>query len=265
MSKNEFEVIVIDNASTDGTKEYLQKLMQRQRNLRVLFLPRNIGPAGARNIGAKVAKGKYLVLLDDDSYFITTTTLKNIWQKFMSLPNEFKILAFNVTGNSEKRIGLGFTFVGAGAAIEKNVLRRIPFDEDFFAYQEEDDLSHKILLSGYKILYTPNIRVNHITQGKDSYRKTFLMTRNWVWIRLKYYPLPLAVISVFANVISSFIKSLRKRDPLIPVLLGTISAIFHAQKCYRRRQPLNKKNINSLIKIMPKNIMLKMALKFARN
>ncbi|MEM2614974.1 MAG: glycosyltransferase family 2 protein [Nitrososphaerota archaeon] len=265
MRKNEFEVIVIDNGSRDGTREYLQKLMRRQKNIKVVFLPKNRGAAAARNIGAKVARGMYLVLLDDDSFFKSDLELEKIWQKFTSLPDDIKVLAFRVENDFKdkwnEREKLVHTFVGAGAAIERDILKSIPFDEDFFIYGEEDDLSYRILLSGYKILYTPSIQVKHITNSKKKGKKAlFLFTRNWTWLPFKYYPLPIAIMASLVNVVCIFIGSLRKKVSSLPVILGAISAIFHLQKVLAKKQSLNKKTIDMLLKITPKNNVFKIGL-----
>jgi GT2 family glycosyltransferase len=269
MRKNEFEVIVIDNCSTDGTREYLRKIMKRRENLRVVFLPQNMGPAAARNIGAMVAKGKYLVLLDDDSFFTTGSALKSIWQKIESMSRDVKVLAFDVVSdNEERRKGeifnrkdrMTFTFVGAGAAIERNILRRIPFDEDFFVYGEEDDLSYRILLAGYKILFTPDIRVKHVTGKGKQDKKLRICTRNWAWIPFKYYPLPIAIIASLVDVVYVFIESLRKKVSPIPVILGATSAFLGIRRMLIKREPLNRETIDLLLRITPSDRALKIGL-----
>lgn len=64
----DFEVIVIDDGSTDGTFLLLSNIPDPR--LRIISLDNNMGVSNARNIGAKEAKGKYLSLLDsDDEYF----------------------------------------------------------------------------------------------------------------------------------------------------------------------------------------------------
>jgi GT2 family glycosyltransferase len=218
----------------------------------------------ARNVGAKVAKGKYLILLDDDSFFPSAFALKKIWQKLKTLPKDVKILSLNVVTDSKKWLSkedrLDFTFIGAGAVIEKDILRMIPFDEDFFVYGEEDDLSYRILLSGYKILYTPNIRIKHVTSSGKNGKSLFYLTRNWVWIFLKYYPFPIAIIASLVNVVCIFTKSLKKRISSLPVLLGAASAILHFRKILVKRQPLNKITIDLLLRITPKNSVFKIGL-----
>jgi GT2 family glycosyltransferase/2-polyprenyl-3-methyl-5-hydroxy-6-metoxy-1,4-benzoquinol methylase len=62
-----FEVIVVDNASADGTPQYLRQEEQTRPNLRVVLNDSNLGFAAANNIGIKMATGEYIVLLNNDT------------------------------------------------------------------------------------------------------------------------------------------------------------------------------------------------------
>jgi len=62
-----FELIVVDDASTDGTQAYLASLADPR--IRVIAAPRNLGPAGARNLGLAAARAEVVAFLDsDDAY-----------------------------------------------------------------------------------------------------------------------------------------------------------------------------------------------------
>ncbi len=62
-----FEVIFVDNGSTDGTPAYLQNLQQAHSNVRVILNKENVGFAQANNQGAQIAQGKYLLFLNNDT------------------------------------------------------------------------------------------------------------------------------------------------------------------------------------------------------
>lgn len=64
-SRENFEVLVVDDASTDHTKVILDSF---GRYIRIIYLEKNIGLAEARNIGVKNARGKYIVFLDADDF-----------------------------------------------------------------------------------------------------------------------------------------------------------------------------------------------------
>lgn len=69
------ELIVVDDGSTDGTKEYCNQL-----KLHYIFIPQNESRGGnyARNLGIKAAKGKYVAFLDDDDYWLPEKTAKQL-------------------------------------------------------------------------------------------------------------------------------------------------------------------------------------------
>ncbi|MFI3321288.1 MAG: glycosyltransferase family 2 protein [Rikenellaceae bacterium] len=64
-----FEVICVDDCSTDDTALFLQKIVNQHSNFTVLTTPVNIRQGGARNIGIKASKGEYIMFLDQDDYF----------------------------------------------------------------------------------------------------------------------------------------------------------------------------------------------------
>ncbi len=74
-----YEVIVVDNGSSDGTKEYLQK----NKNIRCIFNKKNLGFAGGINQGLKVARGEHLLLLNND-VILTYRWLKNMQKCLLS-------------------------------------------------------------------------------------------------------------------------------------------------------------------------------------
>lgn len=61
-----FEWIIIDDCSTDGTHEFISKIAESDHRIIVLKTESNGGTAKARNIGLKIARGKYITFLDSD-------------------------------------------------------------------------------------------------------------------------------------------------------------------------------------------------------
>lgn len=62
-----FELIVVDNGSTDGSRRYLRELVSQYRNVKVILNERNIGAPAGRNCGLSVAEGDFIVFLDSDT------------------------------------------------------------------------------------------------------------------------------------------------------------------------------------------------------
>lgn len=65
LPKNDFEILVVNDASTDNTKEILENY---SIDVRVFNLEKNVGLSGARNYGIKKSKGQFVVFVDADDY-----------------------------------------------------------------------------------------------------------------------------------------------------------------------------------------------------
>ena len=68
LPKEEYEIIVVDNRSTDDTRQYVESLLLKHKNLIYLYEPKP-GATNARHAGAHIAKGDYLVFADNDGLF----------------------------------------------------------------------------------------------------------------------------------------------------------------------------------------------------
>lgn len=68
LSKEKYEIIVVDNRSTDDTRQYIESLLPEHKNLVYLYEPKP-GATNARHAGAHRAKGEYLVFADNDGLF----------------------------------------------------------------------------------------------------------------------------------------------------------------------------------------------------
>lgn len=81
------EIIIIDEASTDGTKDYLFALQQTDHVVKVVFNTHSIGAAQARNLGIDLAKGEFIAFIDDDDEWLPEKTKKQI--DFLNLNEEY--------------------------------------------------------------------------------------------------------------------------------------------------------------------------------
>lgn len=162
-SYKQIEIIVVDNASVDGTPEMVMKEFP---SVKIIKLEKNFGIAGW-NEGFKKSNGEYVLVLDDDSYPDNTTIMEGI----SALENnKFEIVAFNIinlrTGQSEtadfKNIN-PYQFTGCGALIKKNVFERIGYyDNNFFIYFNEIDFCIRAYDAGLRIIYLDHAKVYHI-------------------------------------------------------------------------------------------------------
>jgi len=92
--QEEYEIIVVDDGSTDNTEEILKKWIKKEPRLKVVKHKTNKGAASARNTGISIAKGKYILFLDSDDRL---------------LPEALKIFAEAVKNQSNKEVFIGAT------------------------------------------------------------------------------------------------------------------------------------------------------------
>lgn len=214
-----FEIIIVDNGSSDdgtaGLEEKFPKL-----DLRVERLASNLGFAVANNLGARYARGKWLILLNADAFpepdwlaeLITSSDKSPEIASFSSRQIQAGnpiILdgagdAYHVSGLAW-RIGLGYPSEQYGLDSERifspcaaaaMYLRQAffdvgGFDEDFFSYFEDVDLGFRLQLRGYHCLYVPKAVVHHIGSATFGERSDFAFYhahRNLVWTFVKNMP-----------------------------------------------------------------------------
>jgi GT2 family glycosyltransferase len=208
------EILVIDNASTDGTPEVLRAFESEMPGLRCIRADRNLGVAGGRNLGIREAKGDILVFLDDDAEFLTKEPLGKITARFQEDPS-IGALAFKIVNgaggvrdnefphwNKKLPKDVGFEasyFVGAGHALRKSALQPELYPDTFFFSQEELFLSYLLIESEYRIVYMPEVSVLHWQSGAGrlvNKRKWYLLLRNTLLTNHRFLPSFYAWLSV---------------------------------------------------------------------
>jgi len=195
----EIEVIVVDNASTDGTAEMVEGEFPQ---VKLLANHQNLGYTKANNIGINYSRGKYILLLNPDT-IVHQGALQALIECAESHPEAGVIGAklLNPDGSIQRSarsfpdIGAGLfrnTFLGrlfpnnpfvrrylltdfsydeirevdwvSGAAmlVRRNLIERIGgLDERFWAYCEDVDLCWRAWQAGYKVLFCPNTVITH--------------------------------------------------------------------------------------------------------
>jgi GT2 family glycosyltransferase len=219
------EIILVDNASTDGSIEYIKNLLS---DLRLIINYRNIGYGGGNNRGIEEAKGRYIFVLNSDTE-IEKRCVELLWEcietdqrigvttpKILLYDRRDIIDAAGLTIYPDGlSIGRGRlepqekynqreeVFFGSGCAslFRKEMLEEIGlFDEDFFAYAEDTDLGWRARLARWKSYYVPEAVVYHHHSkkfGTYSPLKAFLVERNRIWVAWKNFPLPILYLWPF--------------------------------------------------------------------
>jgi hypothetical protein len=203
----DFEVIVVDNGSRDGSINLLKEIYPE---VRTISLDRNYGFAYPVNRGIEAAKGEFICLLNNDieldprwmeellTALETHTDAGSAGPKLMRYHERERINVLAIRVNSDGQVeivGAGeydrgqydeehLVFgVNAGASMyRKAMFDDIGlFDEVFFASFEDVDLAFRAQLAGYKALYVPQAVGYHMvgaTIKKKRYRPTYLNNRN---------------------------------------------------------------------------------------
>lgn len=190
-TKKRIEVIVVDNASSDGTINSLFKLGKK---IKLIKNKENLGFAKANNQGIKIAKGKYLFLLNSDAevsdYAIDRlvdfaechrgtgvvvprllnsdgSPQKSVF-KLPTLKGAIFEYWLNLKGNYGQYVPSGTKPVRIEAAVMAAFLitpaarEKLPFlDERYFMYFEDLDYCRKVKSLGLSIYYLPNVSVVH--------------------------------------------------------------------------------------------------------
>lgn len=255
----EFEVVIVDNNSTDGTVQKAQSDWSASP-LTVELLPSNIGFASANNIGVRIAKGKWIVLLNADA-FPQPDWLEKLLKAAEENPEHSFFSSRQIQADTPELMdGAGDTYHISGLAWrngynypsskfgieQKEVFSACAaaglyshdeftaiggFDEDYFSYFEDVDLGFRFRLLGKKCLYIPDAIVHHVgsaSTGKRSDFSVYYGYRNMIWTFFKNMPSPLIwfflPIHIGTILFFVFYLSLRGQGKVI------LSAIFDAIK-----------------------------------
>ncbi|WP_297899021.1 glycosyltransferase family 2 protein [Methanobrevibacter sp.] len=244
---NHLYIIIIDNGSTDGSREYLNDKLKNE-NLKnitynVLFNNINLGFSKAVNQGIKFSNSNdstYICLLNNDVeitsdffYYLVESIEKDdkifsVSSKMLQYNNkdliddagdEYTLLGWTKKsgdGLSSKNYSKSreiFSSCAGAALYRKSILNKIGyFDENFFAYMEDVDISYRAQIYGYKNVYSPKAIVYHVGSGSSGSRynefKIKLAARNNIWLIYKNMPWPQIVINIGFLFIGFLIKYL---------------------------------------------------------
>lgn len=233
---SDFEAILVDNASSDGSVDYTR---ERFTWVNIMEARANLGFAGGNNLGVRHARGEYIALLNPDTR-VDPRWLEEL-VRAMDADSRVGAAVSKIFNADQEGIidcaGAEFNNLGfywgrgsnepdrgqydspvevAGATACAMIIRREalngepPFDGRFFAYYEELEMSLRIRGRGYKIIYVPTSIAYHKrsgivrkeTQSPLLFQQTF-GNRNRLKILAKYYPasvllanLPLILLSL---------------------------------------------------------------------
>jgi GT2 family glycosyltransferase len=217
-SFGDHRVVVVDNASQDGTPEWLR---EHWPAVQVIVHPRNLGVAASLNTCVRAAAGEYVLLLNNDVE-LEPRCMEELVAALRAHPEVAvvgaKLLDFSrrelLDGTGDVYSWAGFAYrrgqgefdhgqydarhevfgaCGAAAMYRRSAFEAVgPFDEQYFAYGEDVDWAFRAQLAGYGARYVPSAVAYHVGSASLGPRVSeFTLYQNWrnqIWVVAKNYP-----------------------------------------------------------------------------
>lgn len=264
-----FEIIVVDNGSEDGSVDWLN---EKWPDVRALPQPYNRGFASANNIGIRASSGEFIVTLNNDTLvnpewldaLVAAVTGPDVGMVASKIIRWDDLGQLDSAGIEIDRSGIAwnrgwgkpvswaavscdvFGPSAAAALYRRTMLEEIGlFDEDFFAYYEDVDLAWRARQAGWRCRYAPRARVRHwhsATAVEGSPFKNRLLGRNKAWTILKNYPVPalfLYLPLILAYDLGSVAVALGQKRDASP-LHGRLQALAGFPKMWRQRRCIQR-------------------------
>ncbi|MBD7910212.1 glycosyltransferase family 2 protein [Clostridium cibarium] len=279
------EIIIVDNNSKDGSIEYIKNNFNDKVTL--ICLEDNYGFSKAVNEGIKKSESEFVALLNNDTQ-LHKDWLKELYNCMKSDEQIFsccsKMLRFDNreiiddAGDEYTLFGWGskigdgklssdyeesrevFSSCAGAAIYRSSILEEIGlFDENFFAYLEDMDISYRARVYGYKNYFSAKAKIYHIgsaTSGsKHNSFKVKLSARNNIYLIYKNMPnsqIVLNFIFIFAGVVIKWIYFIMKglgRD----YISGVLEGLKTKSKIHRLSMKNNLYNYRQIQKMLFKN------------
>lgn len=273
----DYEVIVVDNGSTDGSGDTAARILEGPVFAgKASFLPltENLGFPGGNLAGLNRARGVYIVLLNNDTepdpdwlnelvaaadahpaagIFASklvdwkTGRIDSAGDGYTTTLKGFKRGEGEVDKGQYDRQGFIFGACAGAALYRREMLDRIGFlDEDFFLIHEDTDLNLRAHLAGWKVLYVPRAVVRHKVRssiGAMSQKAVYYTLRNSELTRLKNIPLPVFLLyfpEFILGTITEFIYFAVKHGHLRLYLKAKADALAMAPRMLKKRKEIAK-------------------------
>jgi GT2 family glycosyltransferase len=286
----QFESILVDNGSTDGSVEFVLKHFPE---VRIIRLKENVGFCRGNNIGFQHSMGDFVALLNNDTR-VDRRWLEELCNAMEQDPeigmcasciaNYFCPDILDTAGDGYDICGVGFKIGNglkvterkrneyvfgacAGAALyRRSMIDEIGFfDNDFFAVGEDIDLSFRANLRGYKCVYVPSAVVYHKigqTVGSDSDFLLYHARRNVEYAYFKNMPWPLVFLTLPLHVIYNlltFAQALGQGRWHVFLKAKRDFLINFAKICKKRKtiQLLRKISLTELLSSFSKDYLLR--------
>ena len=263
----DFEIIIVDNGSVDGT---VDTLAASYPDVKLVALPQNLGVSSGRNAGIAIAKGEIIFCLDSDAS-LGQDSLLELTKKFQAEPDigviNSKIVSAH-TGVIDGGPGwayserqkehqdqefLSWSFSEGGAAIRKEVFNKVGlFWDVLFFGCEGQEFSLRVWDAGYKVLYFPRSIVYHRAspekrmEGKE---RECQFLKNNLSIYITRYPLWLLFLMGPLKIGAIVVRSIR-RGYLKDVLRTLAEVAKSVPRLSKLRKPIRNDTALLYLKLL---------------
>ena len=156
-NQNKYEIIFIDDNSSDDSIKEVNKFKKRFKNLKILKNSKNLGVAQSANKGIKNAKGKYIIRVDSDDYI--NNQLLTVLASFLEYNKDFFSVScdyylVNLEGKRISKVSYEENPISCGIMYKKDKLLNLGCYNSKFRHREEEELRLRALKKGYKNFFT---------------------------------------------------------------------------------------------------------------
>jgi len=252
--KEKFEVLLVDNASTDGSVEFVRS---KYSWVRIIEMGKNFGLTSAINKTVRRTKGEAMIILNNDTvvdenwlselvaaaYSNEKVGICGSKVLFMDAPNIIQFAGgylhtlggvlspyYAQENKLDQAVGPSGYVIGCSMLMKKDVFNLVDgFDDDYFMYGEEGDLCWRTWLCGYSVMYNPNSIVYHI--GAASRKDKLVTGREYEFERGYLGARLLSETNIYhgnKNAITTLLKNLELKNIPSALLFSFIYMIVQA-------------------------------------
>lgn len=236
-SCQDYQILVVDNASVDGSVEYMK---EHYPEINIIALDKNYGFSKAVNTGIQNCHTPYVILLNNDTavdkYYIeemlkAVSVSPRIFSVSSKMIQMYHPGLIDSAGDLYTLIGWGicrgtgrpvsnymkpdeiFSACAGAAIYRRSVFKKIGlFDEHHFAYMEDIDIGYRAKIYGYKNIYCPTALVYHVGSGTSGSKynsfKVRLSSRNNIYLDYKNMPVGQLILNFPALAAGYLVKYL---------------------------------------------------------
>lgn len=284
----DFELIIVDNASSDDTQKQLSKIIPPDNiNLKIILNSKNLGYGLGNKVGIDNSKGDFIAIINPD-VVLEKSWLKNIIKiikqdskifsvhgKILDSQNNVSSLGgiLDIYGAVTQKTSSNSTpfFYTPGTAFlfRRNIYSLLEIDPNFFMYYDDVDLSWQAIMYGYKVRYCEDALSVHLegnTFSQITLTKFYCISKNRIYMCMKNYSLNRIIKRIFQIHLLIFLDSVYysiKHKSSKYLIIG-IKAWFwnlkHFKELIKQRKKIHAKRILSDKEI--ESYMLKESIEF---